>query len=57
MDGELTGEISKKNVLIIKTKKNEMPMAFNHSITDCFCGINLFILLFKNLNGRFVFIY
>jgi len=27
MDGELTGDISKKNVLINKTNTNEIPMA------------------------------
>jgi hypothetical protein len=51
MEGELTGEISKKKVRMINTQKNEIPMALNHSITVRLFGINLFKkTLFKNLS-------
>jgi hypothetical protein len=33
MEGELTGEISKKKVRITKTQKKEIPIALSHSMT------------------------
>ena len=42
IDGEFTGEISNKNVRMINTQQKEIEIAFNHSMSVLYFGINFF---------------